>query len=88
MRALKMVSTLILLSMLAVTTVSSLDRGVFEAGAELGDLRRSAAAPGWRVVIDQIMGLAWPGLAVALGLTSVVWLASVLKRDPSIVDTF
>ena len=35
MTGLKILFALILLSMLAVTTVASLDRGVFEAGAEL-----------------------------------------------------
>jgi hypothetical protein len=35
MTALKILFSLILLSMLAVTTMASLDRGVFEAGADL-----------------------------------------------------
>jgi hypothetical protein len=37
MTGLKIFFVLILLSMLAVTTVASLDRGVFEAGADLWD---------------------------------------------------
>jgi steroid 5-alpha reductase family enzyme len=37
---------------------------------------------------EQITALAWPGLVVALGLTSLVWLASLPKRDASIVDIF
>lgn len=39
-------------------------------------------------MIEQITALAWPGLAVALGLTSLVWLASLVKRDASIIDIF
>jgi len=39
-------------------------------------------------MIEQIAALAWPGLAVALGLTSLVWLASLVKRDASIIDIF
>jgi steroid 5-alpha reductase family enzyme len=39
-------------------------------------------------MIDQIVALALPGLAAALGLTTLVWLASLVKRDASIVDIF
>jgi len=39
-------------------------------------------------VIDQLTALAWTGLVLALGLTTLVWFASVLKRDASIIDIF
>jgi len=39
-------------------------------------------------MLEQITELAWPGLAAALGLTTLVWLASLVKRDVSIVDIF
>lgn len=39
-------------------------------------------------MIGQITTLAWPGLAVALSLTTLVWLASLAKRDASIIDIF
>ncbi len=39
-------------------------------------------------MIAAITALAWPGLVVALGLTTLVWLASLVKRDASIVDIF
>jgi steroid 5-alpha reductase family enzyme len=39
-------------------------------------------------VIESIATLAWPGLGVALALTTVIWLASLVKRDASIIDTF
>lgn len=39
-------------------------------------------------MIESITSLAWPGLGVALALTTVVWLASLVKRDASIIDSF
>ena len=42
----------------------------------------------WREEIDQALALALPGLAAALALTALVWLASLAKRDASIVDIF
>ncbi len=39
-------------------------------------------------MIESITSLAWPGLAIALALTTGVWLASVVKRDASIIDIF
>jgi steroid 5-alpha reductase family enzyme len=39
-------------------------------------------------VIEQITAMALPGLVVALGLTTVVWMASLRKRDASIIDIF
>mgnify|MGYP001825650081 FL=1 len=38
--------------------------------------------------MDQFGTLAWSGLLVALGLTTLVWLASLIKRDASIIDIF
>ena len=39
-------------------------------------------------MMDQFGTLAWPGLLVALGLTTLVWLTSLIKRDASIIDIF
>ena len=39
-------------------------------------------------MIEQVTALAWPGLLVALGLTTLVWLVSLIKRDASIIDIF
>lgn len=39
-------------------------------------------------MIEQITSMALSGLVVALGLTSVVWVASLRKRDASIIDVF
>ncbi len=39
-------------------------------------------------MVRPIIDLALPGLAAALGLTTVVWLLSLVKRDASIVDVF
>ena len=39
-------------------------------------------------MIEPITALAWPGLAVAVGLTTAVWLASLAKRDASMIDIF
>ena len=137
--------------MLAVTTIASLDRGVFEAGADLwsdpwfratladayfgflavylwiaykerswgrrvlwfvllmllGNIAiavyvliqlfrlpdsrldgRSAAAKGRPDMLEPITRLGLPGLVAALGLTTLVWLVSLVKRDVSIIDIF
>jgi len=39
-------------------------------------------------VLAAITELALPGLVAALGLTTLIWLGSLLKRDASIVDVF
>lgn len=39
-------------------------------------------------MFESILDLALPGLVAALGLTTVVWLGSLVKRDVSIVDIF
>jgi steroid 5-alpha reductase family enzyme len=38
--------------------------------------------------LDAAIALALPGFVVALGLTTAVWLASLVKRDVSIIDLF
>jgi steroid 5-alpha reductase family enzyme len=40
------------------------------------------------MVMEQIMGLAVPGLAAALALTTLVWIGSLARRDASIIDIF
>lgn len=39
-------------------------------------------------MIDSILQLALPGLGVALALTTLIWLASLIKNDVSIIDIF
>ena len=39
-------------------------------------------------MLDPIIELALPGLVAALGLTTLVWLVSLVKRDVSIIDIF
>jgi steroid 5-alpha reductase family enzyme len=39
-------------------------------------------------VLEAITALALPGFVAALGLTTLVWLGSLIKRDASIVDIF
>ncbi len=39
-------------------------------------------------MLEVALELALPGLAAALGLTTAVWLASLVKRDVSIIDVF
>ncbi len=39
-------------------------------------------------MLESIVALALPGFVAALGLTTLVWLASLVKRDVSIIDIF
>ena len=38
--------------------------------------------------MEPVLAVAWPGLGMALGLISVIWLASLWQRDASIIDIF
>ena len=77
MTSLKILFLLILLSMLAVTTVASLDRGIFEAGAELwpDPWFRATLADAYFGFIAVYLWIAWRERTTA---RRIVWFVLVM----------